>query len=253
MRMPLPPPPCAALIISGNPIRAPSRASTSADWSSPVYPGTTGTPAAAIRSLAPALLPMRRIDAADGPMNTSPAAATASAKSAFSDRNPYPGWIACAPARKATSMIASPRRYDSCGVGPPMAYPSSASRTCCASASAEENTATVDIPIRRQVRITRQAISPRLAISTFSNIWSSLLTRITRIKADKGGSSDEFADSPSYFRARTEVQEQSDLDSGRAQVIHQLHLMSLRKLLCCLDFDDQLVGDQQVCAELADD
>src|SRR5690606_28009481 len=137
-------------------------------------------------------------------------------------------------------MIASPRRYDSCGVGPPIAYPSSASRTCCASASADENTATVAIPIRRQVRMTRQAISPRFAISTFSNIWGSLLTRITRIRADKRGSNDGFADSPPDFGARTKVQEQSNLDASGTQVIHQLNLMSFRKLLCCLYFNDEL-------------
>ena len=32
-----------------------------------------------------------------GPTKTRPAAATASAKRAFSERNPYPGWIAPAP------------------------------------------------------------------------------------------------------------------------------------------------------------
>src|SRR5690606_14108025 len=40
----------------------------------------------------------------------------------------------------------------------------SAMRTCRAPASASEYTATVSIPRRRQVRMTRQAISPRLAI-----------------------------------------------------------------------------------------
>src|SRR5690606_19865215 len=239
MRIPLPPPPCAALIISGNPIRAASRASTSADWSSPVYPGTTGTPAAAIRSLAPALLPIRRIDAADGPMNTSPAAATASAKSAFSDRNPYPGWIACAPARRATSMIASPRRYDSCGVGPPMAYPSSASRTCCASASADENTATVDIPIRRQLRITRQAISPRLAISTFSNIVF-LATDFT----DEHRLGSEHASV--YLRAWTKVQQQSQADTSCPKVIQDLCIVQGREAVYCLDLHYQLVFDNEV-------
>jgi hypothetical protein len=35
IRMPLPPPPCAALIISGKPMRAASRASNCGDWSAP--------------------------------------------------------------------------------------------------------------------------------------------------------------------------------------------------------------------------
>src|SRR5438876_8599739 len=47
---------------------------------------------------------------------------------------------------------------------------SSASRTFIALASAVECTATVLIPISRQARWMRSAISPRLAIRTFSNI-----------------------------------------------------------------------------------
>src|SRR5450631_1518071 len=67
-------------------------------------------------------------------------------------------------------MIASPRRYDSTGRGPPMRYASSACSTCSACASIDEWTATVRIARRRQVRITRQAISPRLAIRILSNM-----------------------------------------------------------------------------------
>ncbi len=47
---------------------------------------------------------------------------------------------------------------------------SSASRTCIASASAVECTATVAIPSSLQARSTRSAISPRLAIRIFSNM-----------------------------------------------------------------------------------
>src|SRR5688572_9280494 len=47
---------------------------------------------------------------------------------------------------------------------------SSAMRTCSASASASEWTATVAIPILRAVLMTRQAISPRFAIRIFPNI-----------------------------------------------------------------------------------
>src|SRR6185369_9393747 len=47
---------------------------------------------------------------------------------------------------------------------------SSARRTCMASASAVEWTATVRIPISWQARWMRSAISPRFAIRTFSNI-----------------------------------------------------------------------------------
>src|SRR6516162_5874077 len=49
---------------------------------------------------------------------------------------------------------------------------SSARRTCMASASAVEWTATVRIPISRQARWMRSAISPRFAIRTFSNMGS---------------------------------------------------------------------------------
>src|SRR5438552_6601327 len=69
----------------------------------------------------------------------------------------------------ATSMMRSPRRYDSAGRGPPMRYASSASSTCSARASIDEWIATVRIASRRHVRITRQAISPRLAMRIFEN------------------------------------------------------------------------------------
>src|SRR3974390_3392840 len=47
---------------------------------------------------------------------------------------------------------------------------SSASRTCIASASAVECTATVAIPSSLQARSTRKAISPRLAMRILSNM-----------------------------------------------------------------------------------
>src|SRR6266542_3662946 len=50
---------------------------------------------------------------------------------------------------------------------------SSASRTCMASASAVECTATVGMPSSLQARSTRNAISPRLAMRIFSNICAS--------------------------------------------------------------------------------
>src|SRR5882724_1068631 len=49
---------------------------------------------------------------------------------------------------------------------------SSASRTCIASESAVECTATVAMPSSLQARSTRSAISPRLAIRILSNITS---------------------------------------------------------------------------------
>src|ERR671920_804170 len=53
-----------------------------------------------------------------------------------------------------------------------MQIASSAMRTCMASASAVECTATDWMPISRQARTTRSAISPRLAIRILSNIAS---------------------------------------------------------------------------------
>src|ERR1700712_1364191 len=47
---------------------------------------------------------------------------------------------------------------------------SSARRTCMESASAVECTATVRMPSSRQARRMRSAISPRLAMSIFSNM-----------------------------------------------------------------------------------
>jgi hypothetical protein len=43
-------------------------------------------------------------------MNTIPADSHAAAKSGFSARNPYPGWIASAPQLRAVSMILSMAR-----------------------------------------------------------------------------------------------------------------------------------------------
>ena len=68
--------PAAALTISGKP-------------SSPGSPdSTTGTPAPAASRFASSLSPAARIAAGEGPTKTSPAAATASAKSPFSARKP---------------------------------------------------------------------------------------------------------------------------------------------------------------------
>ncbi|CKZ86521.1 Uncharacterised protein [Mycobacterium tuberculosis] len=52
---------------------------------------------------------------------------------------------------------------------------SSAISTWSASRSASEYTATVLMPIRRAVLMTRQAISPRLAISIFLNMGFDLI------------------------------------------------------------------------------
>ncbi len=86
--MPRPPPPALAFTMIGYPCcRAKTRASSSWTIGSAV-PGTTGTPAA-VAALRPATLsPSRRCISAVGPTNTMPARSHASAKSAFSERNP---------------------------------------------------------------------------------------------------------------------------------------------------------------------
>src|SRR5665213_296092 len=75
-----------------------------------------------------------------------------------------------------TSKIASVFMYLSAALWPPSAYASSARRTCSALRSSSEYTATVAMPISRQVRMTRTAISPRLAIRTFFNTQTSVGT-----------------------------------------------------------------------------
>ena len=121
--------------------------------------------------LALTLSPMRRIVSARGPMNANPERSTCSAKSAFSERNPYPGWIASASVTSAAEMIAGMLRYECEEAAGPMHTLSSASRTYFASASATECTATVFTPISRQARWMRSAISPRVAMRTVPNMW----------------------------------------------------------------------------------
>ena len=70
----------------------------------------TGTPVFAAIARAEILLPRERIAFALGPIHTSPALRTAAAKSAFSERKPYPEWIASAPDFFAAARIASIER-----------------------------------------------------------------------------------------------------------------------------------------------
>src|SRR5207248_1156254 len=81
-----------------------------------------------------------------------------------SARKPYPGWIIVALARRAASRIAPIDRYEVDARAGPMRKATSAISTCNASRSASEYTATVGIPSSRHVRMSRTAISPRLAI-----------------------------------------------------------------------------------------
>uniref|UniRef100_A0A0A9G0N0 Methylcrotonoyl-CoA carboxylase subunit alpha n=1 Tax=Arundo donax TaxID=35708 RepID=A0A0A9G0N0_ARUDO len=56
------------------------------------------------------LSPISRIADAGGPMNLSPSASQSCAKSALSERKPYPGCIAWAPVRSAASTMAAALR-----------------------------------------------------------------------------------------------------------------------------------------------
>src|SRR3954471_22071106 len=69
-----------------------------------------------------------------------------------------------------TSISLSTFRYDSDAGPGPSRYASVARLTCCASRSASEYTATDSIPSSSSARMTRTAISPRLATSTLVNI-----------------------------------------------------------------------------------
>ena len=105
--MPLPPPPADGLISTGKPTAdAPAMRSASVR-SARASPGTVATPRASTAARAEILSPIASIDSGVGPMKTMPAAAHARANAAFSARNPNPGWIACAPVRRAASITRS--------------------------------------------------------------------------------------------------------------------------------------------------
>ena len=103
-------PPPAAIELMGEKTRA-RRAMR--DAGVPIIPGTTD-PLGSVEELL-ALgesigYPLLIKASAGGPIHTSPASSTARANDAFSARKPYPGWMACAPARSAVSTSVSIRR-----------------------------------------------------------------------------------------------------------------------------------------------
>ena len=89
--IPRPPPPAVALIITGNPMSDAMVFAVLKSAMTPSEPGTTGTCAFFIVSLARALSPIALIASGGGPMNVRPEVPQISAKEAFSARNPYPG------------------------------------------------------------------------------------------------------------------------------------------------------------------
>src|SRR6266540_1514221 len=108
--MPRPPPPAAALRMTGKPTSSAIFSASSASASLPRAPGRSGSPAFSIASRAATLFPMSRIISGRGPMNLIPIRVTISANSAFSERKPYPGWIASAPVTSAAERSARTSR-----------------------------------------------------------------------------------------------------------------------------------------------
>ena len=92
-RMPRPPPPAEALRRTGKPT-SPATSRACSRSTAPSDPGTSGTPASAMASLAAILSPIVSIVSARGPMKTRSLSSQASAKAAFSARNPQPGCTA---------------------------------------------------------------------------------------------------------------------------------------------------------------
>ena len=89
--MPRPPPPNAALIASGQPCSLPKSVISFADVTNSVVPGTIGAPPRSAALRLETLSPISSIASGGGPMNATPMAVMARAKSGFSEKNPYPG------------------------------------------------------------------------------------------------------------------------------------------------------------------
>ncbi len=84
----MPPPPAAALIITGYPIRPASATAAPTSATGSLLPAATGTPACSIRFLALILSPICSIADGGGPTQVIPASITRAANSALSARNP---------------------------------------------------------------------------------------------------------------------------------------------------------------------
>src|SRR5690554_6105853 len=105
---------------------------------SPSDPGMVGTPAAAMVALAVALSPILLIISGVAPINFILYSSQILENSAFSDKKPYPGWIASALVISAAAMIRGIFKYDSLLGAGPMHTASSANLTWRLSLSAEE-------------------------------------------------------------------------------------------------------------------
>ena len=88
---PRPPPPCAALIATGNPCSFAKAMISSAFLTGSAVPATSGAPAFAAILRAETLSPSALIAEGGGPIHVNPASITLCANTAFSDKKPYPG------------------------------------------------------------------------------------------------------------------------------------------------------------------
>src|SRR6266446_6724922 len=122
---------------------------------------------------------------------------------------------------------------------------SSARRTCMASASAVECTATVGMPSSLQARRMRSAISPRLAIRIFSNMAALILKRDPETSRNRQTgpcakprtrSLDDHQRFAEFHRLGVFEQ---DLDDGarlgRGNLVHRLHRLDDEERVAGLD------------------
>src|SRR5215472_8393817 len=110
-------------------------------------------------------------------------------------------------------MILPASRYESRAGAGPMWIASSHSRTCIARASASEYTAIDLMPIARQVRAMRTAISPRFAISS---LRMDLMVCATQVGAFRGRRADLLALLRSCAGLLGGVPSRDRLDRGQA-------------------------------------
>ena len=126
-RMPRPPPPAAAFKMTGKPNDTAFSSASCAFCSGSVHPGIIGTPALMAISFALSLSPIMARILLGGPINWMPASSHACANAAFSDKKPYPGWIASTPRFFASLMMPEMSRYAPTGLLlTPISYASSA-------------------------------------------------------------------------------------------------------------------------------
>jgi len=86
--MPRPPPPAAALKMTGKPAASATSAASLSSLRGISLPGITGTPACLAITRAWALSPISRMASGEGPMKVRPHARQISAKAGFSARKP---------------------------------------------------------------------------------------------------------------------------------------------------------------------